>query len=112
MTWMPFDSGLSIGTVGSESGVIIDDFEHESGARITIERDGSTAPFSITCGIYGWFCHTRFFATLEEAQSECTAMRLVLEDILHSIPLTSDPSGDAKRVEVTEAISNFVDAFP
>jgi len=47
MSWTDFDSGSSLGTRGSENGIIFRDFEHSSGARVTVERDGDTAPFSI-----------------------------------------------------------------
>ncbi len=112
MTWTPFDSGSSIGSEGSESGTIVADLEHELGARITIERDGSIAPFAITCGIYGWFFHTRFFSTRDEADSECAAMRSAMDAIMQTIPLTSDPDCDAKSAGVSQAICDFVDTYP
>lgn len=37
--WYSFDNGSTIGTDGSENGVIIKDEEHELGARITLEKD-------------------------------------------------------------------------
>ena len=112
MTWMPFDSGLSIGSEGSESGTIVTDFEHELGARITIERDGHIAPYTITSGIYGWFVHTRFLSTRAEANTECAAMQTAMDTIIQTIPLTSDPECDAKSATVSQAISDFVDAYP
>ena len=112
MTWMPLDDGTTIGTEGSESGVIVADYEHDLGARITIERDAGTVPFAITCSIFGWFFHTRFFSTRDEADSERVAMQTVMETILQSIPLTSDPDCDAKCSAVSDAISSFVDTFP
>ena len=59
--WHPFEDGASIGQAGSEGGVIVRDDEHPWGARITLERDGGFAPFALTCGIYGWMVHTRWF---------------------------------------------------
>ena len=112
MTWTPFDSGSSIGTEGSESGTIVADFEHSLGARITIERDGDIAPFAITCGIYGWFVHTRFFSTRAEADTECAAMQNAMGAIIQTIPLTSDPECNSKSAAVSQAISDFVDTFP
>lgn len=38
---------------------LVRDEEHSAGARITLERDGSIAPFAITCGIYGGFLYHR-----------------------------------------------------
>ncbi|MEM7456339.1 MAG: hypothetical protein AAF456_18480 [Planctomycetota bacterium] len=112
MTWTPFDSGSSIGTEGSESGTIVVDFEHDLGARITIECDGDIAPFAITCGIYGWFFHTRFFSTRDEADAECAAMQTAMDTIIQTIPLATDPECDAKSGAVSKAISDFVDAYP
>lgn len=112
MPWMQFDSGVSIGTEGSEAGTIVADYEHQLGARITIERDGDIAPFTITCGVYGWFFHTRFFSTREEVDCACTAMQSALDAIIQSIPPTSDPDYDAKSSVVMDEISNFIEAFP
>ena len=112
MTWTPFDSGASIGSEGSESGTIVADFEHELGARITIERDGDIAPFAITCGIYGWFVHTRFFSTRPEADTECATMQSAMDAIIQTIPVTSDPECATKSAAVSQAISDFVDTYP
>ncbi len=59
----------NIGKQGSEEGIIISDLEHNDGARITIEKDGLTAPFSVTLGVYGELVHTDFFSTRSEAES-------------------------------------------
>lgn len=67
--WRSFDNGASVGTTGSERGVIVLDEEHDDGARITMERDGHT-PWSITCGIYGAFMHTAFASTEGEARAK------------------------------------------
>jgi len=112
MTWYLFDSGQSIGQAGSESGRIIRDEEHSDGARITLERDAMAAPFAITCGIYGWMVHTRFFGTEAEAHSELEEMKSELARVLGTIPLTSDPEVDSKSHAVVESISAFVERFP
>jgi len=106
MSWNAFDNGKTIGQRGSESGRIIRDEEHTDGARITLERDGQTAPFAITCGIYGWMVHTRFFGAESEAQSAFESMRSELTRILSTIPLTADPE------VVSKSISDFVERFP
>jgi len=112
MNWYAFDTGKSIGQRGTESGIIIRDEEHGSGARITLERDGQTAPLAITCGIYGWMVHTRFFGTEAEAQSEFEMMRAELSRIINTIPLDPDPDGDSKMPAVSESLSEFVRMFP
>jgi hypothetical protein len=59
--WIEFEGGSTIGEQGSENGLTLKDEEQVRGARITLERDTRIAPFAITCGIYGWMVHTRFF---------------------------------------------------
>jgi len=112
MSWYTFDNGKSIGQRGSESGLIVRDEEHGGGARITLEREGKTAPFAITCGIYGWMVHTRFFGTESEAQREFESMRAELSRIISTIPLVADSEVDSKSQVVTDCISEFVERFP
>jgi hypothetical protein len=49
MSWVALEKGATVGSRGSENGVILIDEEHSLGARITLERDGASAPFPITC---------------------------------------------------------------
>lgn len=109
--WYPFDGGASIGQEGSERGRIIRDEEHVYGSRITLERD-CLSPFSITCGIYGWMFHTRFFGDEDEAQAEFDQMKAGLHLILVAIPLQSDPDDHDRLVRVSEMIGEFVERFP
>ena len=55
--WDQIGNGETIGTMGSENGEILIDDEHPAGARLTLEKDGETAPFTITSGVYGCFFH-------------------------------------------------------
>lgn len=111
MGWQAFDGGATVGQHGSEDGVILRDEDHESGARITLERDCSHGiPFAITCGIYGWFFHTRLIGS--QAEADYLAMRDGLTVILDAIPLADDPESDAKCVRVSEAIQAFVNHYP
>jgi hypothetical protein len=112
MSWATIDNGATIGTRVSEDGVIERDDEHTSGARIALERDCTHAPFSITCGIYGWMFHTRYFGTAKEAGEAFEAMKEELADILDMIPLKSDSESDAKCQRVVDAIQDFVARFP
>lgn len=112
--WYPFDNGQSIGQGGSEDGVILRDEEHALGARITLERLGFLnikRRFAITCGIYGWMVHTRFFSNQTEAQHAYEEMKNELDKILNIIP-TVDEADDEKVNVVAEAISSFVERFP
>jgi hypothetical protein len=58
--WDKVENGTTIGQTGSENGQIIVDEEYKSSCRITLEKDGVVAPYSITCGIYRQMCHTAF----------------------------------------------------
>ena len=107
MSWIAFDQGKSIGSRGSESGVIIRDEEHTDGARVTLEREGYH-PFSITCGIYGWMVHTIFFSEEKKAQGAFEKIKGELELILGIIPAADDPEVDAKSEIVCKRISDFV----
>jgi hypothetical protein len=51
MSWGPAGGATTIGTIGSEGGVIVRDEEHPDGARITLEAvQGRPYSFAITCG--------------------------------------------------------------
>jgi hypothetical protein len=110
--WQPFDDGRTIGTPGSESGTILCDDEHADGARITLERNGSVAPFAITCGIYGWMMHTRFFGEEAQARQAYDDMKQALDDIIRSIPLESDRERDTGMKDTARRIAEFVARFP
>jgi hypothetical protein len=112
MSWCPFDNGNTLGLRGSEDGVIIRDDEHQEGARITLERDCAHAPFAMTCGIYGWFFHTRFFGSESGSFAGFERMKEGLTDILSIIPRADDPEANDKVRLVCDEISNFVRRFP
>ena len=80
--WNTFDDGNSIGTIGSEAGKILKDEENSFGARITLEENGSSAPFSITIGIYGLMFHTDFFSSEEIANKEFKNFKVKVEKII------------------------------
>lgn len=56
--WYKADNGETIGTIGSEGGIIINDEEYSEICRITLEK--CSRYFAITCGIYGAMVHTVF----------------------------------------------------
>ena len=103
--WRDFEHGTSLGKVGSEGGLITSDEEHSDGARITLET-GTHAPFAITCGIYGWFCHTCFLQNEIEAKVQYRAMKLGIQEIMEE--LKEIPS----HAHVVAAIEQFVKNFP
>lgn len=90
MSWAPFDGG----------------------ARITLEKSASAAPFTITCGIYGWAMHTRFFSDANSARVQYEAMKTALASIVDGIPLESDPDLAEKMKAVRQAIQRFVAEYP
>jgi hypothetical protein len=110
--WFPHDQGSTIGQYGSEAGVIVRDEEHPLGARITLERRTPTAPFAITCGVYGWMVHTRFFSDEPGAKAEYEDMRDALTSILNIVPEASEAENNEKMRPVNEAVASFVERFP
>lgn len=48
----------TIGTTGSEDGIIIQDEEYNEACRITLEECSDR--YAITCGIYGYMVHTEY----------------------------------------------------
>lgn len=112
LAWSRVEAGATLGTRGSEEGVIDVDEEFDGLARITLEDECVNAPLAITCGIYGWMLHTRYFSTHEKAIEELEAMKLGLAEILSIIPTSNDPESDAKCNLVVETIQKFVARFP
>jgi hypothetical protein len=112
MAWKPFALNPEPGARGSEGGLILRDDAHELGARITLEQDGGTAPFAITCGIYGWFFHTRFLGSEVEASAEYIKMREGLTAIIKIIPRAGEGDESNRTERVFEAIKTFVAEFP
>ena len=114
-SWYPYKEGTTLGKHGSEGGSIIQDEEYEGGTHITLERGSripTSAAFSITCGIYNWLVHTRFFSTEDEAQVAFDKMKIELADIYDAIPFDDDPSLDDKLPQVSAALKDFVKRFP
>ena len=109
--WYDYDEGYSIGTSGTDGGIIVRDEEYNFAARITIEEEGSFAPFSIICTIYGLMSHTRFFSDESEADEEFDRMKFDLEKILSLLPADGDADEDALD-EISDEISEFVERFP
>lgn len=57
-TWMTYNDGAAIGTLGSEDGRIIADEEFDETCHITLKE--CPRYHAITCGIYGTMVHTCF----------------------------------------------------
>ncbi|HXG85525.1 MAG TPA: hypothetical protein VNI84_15995 [Pyrinomonadaceae bacterium] len=109
--WYEYDDGFSIGTSGADGGIIARDEEHAGGARITLEEESSFAPFSITCGVYGWMFHTRYFTDEAEAAEQFELMKADLDEILQSVSADDEDDEDALAA-VSEELSEFVEKYP
>jgi len=110
--WRSYRYGATKGQTGSEKGTIVCDAEHSEGARITLECDTPTVPFAITCGIYGWMVHTRFFGSEAEALTAFEDMKGALAKILESIPEKHDPQMERKVEGVRTALNRFIEDYP
>ena len=95
--WIPFDEGKTLSCIGSENGIILKDDEETSGARITLEKNGKIAPFSITCGVYGLMCHTAFASNEKEAIEKYEEMKMEITEFMNTITSEND---DIKWCEV------------
>jgi hypothetical protein len=109
--WYDYDDGYSIGTSGAGGGAIVRDEEHKRGARITLEEESSLAEFAITCGVYGWMFHTRFFGEEEKAFDAFDEMKTELGKVLESMPDEADPGEEAEG-DFAEELEMFVEKFP
>ncbi|MBE0682103.1 MAG: hypothetical protein IH589_09310 [Anaerolineales bacterium] len=103
--WFAFDDGRSIGKISAEGGVILRDDEHPGGARIILKR--GSGYISVSCNLYGWMDHTRFFGTVSDAQREYVEMKTALVSVLEVIG-----TKNLKEIKVWEALSEFVRRFP
>ena len=73
----------------------------------SLERNADIAPCVITCGIYGWMVHTRFFGTEDEGIVEYDKMKASLSRIVEQL---SDAKHDEGRA--IEAMEAFVETYP
>ena len=119
--WKPFRDATTLGDVGSEAGVILRDEEYVEGARITLERPEPRKPFgqpivryAITCGIYSWMVHTRFFAEEADAVEAYEAMKPELAKIAESLPeIEDDDPNVVEKVErASDKFQDFTQRFP
>jgi len=107
--WHPFEDGATLGLPGSEEGIVVHDEEHCLGARITLERAASVAPFAITCGIYGWMMHTCFLDSEAEAESQYDLMKDSLSALLEAAEQTA--AVDGGRKVLMDGIEKFVGEY-
>lgn len=107
--WNSFENGKSLGTEGSEKGVIIRDEEYSQGARITLEK-GKTPPYSITYGVYGLMCDTKFYGDIETAEKKFEIIKYKIAKLIDKYPDEDDDSYDKKMdiiYKLMEELVNF-----
>lgn len=109
-SWDPYENGGTLGQKGSEEGTMVRDEEHSLGARISLEHDCRVAPFAITCGIYGWMLHTRYFSSEDKAETEYERMKNALAALLEAADKTAEIDGGEKVL--MDGVSSFVEMFP
>jgi hypothetical protein len=116
--WEAFEEGRSIGQVGSERGRIILDDSYTDDARITLEVVSRTrflrtrTSYAITCGIYGWMVHTRFFESEAEARDEFQKMKPSLSAVVERLRLESDDDTQRLIAEISPELHAFISRFP
>jgi hypothetical protein len=93
-------------------GLIIRDEWYDGTARITLEDEPRVVPFAITCAVYGWMAHTRFFGTREDAERAFDEMKPALEYIVGLIPGDDEADEEAKIAALRVALKDFVAQFP
>lgn len=76
MEWI--DLG-TVGTEGSENGIILMDEEYNEACRITLEK--CERYYAITCGVYGSMVHT-VFCSPDDYQEKYTAMKDELKEFI------------------------------
>ena len=69
----------TIGTIGSEDGIIVKDEQYREQCRITLEK--CEKYYAITCGIYGAFVHTAF-CDEEKSEIKYETMKQELQDFM------------------------------
>ena len=112
MTWLPYAQGKTLGTTGSEGGVIKNDEEYTGAARITLEEGCLHAPYAITCNVATYLLHTRFLADDETALYAIDEMKPALAKIADLLPDDDDEDWSAALEAVTEAAVGFTRRFP
>jgi len=103
--WFAYNGGQSIGSLSAEGCVILRDEEHASGARVTLKRGDRL--ISVSCNIYGWIDHTRFFNSLTDAQRDYPLMKSSVGYMVENIS-----SAGKSDLKMWEAIAEFVRRFP
>ena len=103
--WFSYGNGDRVSSVSADGGVVLRDEVHEAGVRLTMKRCKSCV--SVSCSIYGWMHHIRFFDTVTDAQREFLLMKPPLANMVENIL-----SAGKCDLKTWDAIAEFVRLFP
>ena len=107
MAWGIFESSKTIGTKGTENGIIIEDIEHVQGARITIERDGDIAPFAVTLGVYGLMFHTHFVGDEQSAKTYLEKKKAQISETLEHLQIDQDDQTEEWKEKLDQLVERL-----
>lgn len=110
--WQNFDSGKTMGSVNSDGSIIIYDEEHTNGARLTIEKGGTTAPFEIVFGIYDVMFHTHFEPSEEDAMRYVAHIKTIIERALAHVHMPEDYQDNAWNETFNNLMDELIDDYP
>lgn len=109
--WQPYNDNQTLGTEGSESGLIERDEIYNDAARITLEVNGQIAPYAITCGIFGWMVHTHLISQPEVAEQDFEAMKQALSRIVTALQNEDEPR-EKEEEDAISLMSAFIHQYP
>ena len=91
LAWVPVDLEVER---GPEEGWIIEDEEIPEVCRITLEEGCQTAPYGITCGVYGLMVHTTWAKGRQEAMEKYEGMKRSLRECAEKLGDDSFDEGE------------------
>lgn len=95
---------------GAEGGTILEDEQHDDGARITWEGRCLRAPFAINIIVYGWAASTHFFADEATSRQAYDEMKAALMPALALLPKHDADPIDSAAIDL--ALAAFARQFP
>ena len=98
-SWNRYEGGKTLGTKGSEQGIITVDMESINGARMTLEKSSNIAPYAITFGIYGLMFHTHFCDDKGQAISYIKHTISLIDEVFVHYSIPEDHRGTSWNEE-------------
>ncbi len=109
--WQPAYDGSTLGTQGAQGGTIVRDEALAEQCRLTLEQDETRDFYAVTCGITGWFLHTRFFGVAAEASAAFEEMKPALAELASRLPPEGARTPEAAR-RGGPLLAAFMGRFP